>query len=573
MDLRHIAADPSPVEREAVDAVLAEGEFDAPIGDRTAVGGRTASARRDLLLPAFHALNDAAGRISEGGLGYVCERLTVPPAEGYGVATFYDLFAVGDDAATVVRVCDDVGSDPDAVEELIAGLDGVTVERCSCLGHCDTGSAAIVHVPGSGPVEVPAATAERISAVIAGESPEESVASLGAIGDRVLLARAGSVDPSSIEDYQRGGGYRALAEAVTIGSGAVFDILSDAGLRGRGGAGFPTADKWKAVAGDESTVKYVVCNADESEPGTFKDRTILELDPFAVIEGMTLAGLVTGAGEGFIYVRGEYVTARRRIEHAVETARSAGYLGIDIMGTGLSFDIEVRRGAGAYVCGEETALFRSIEGFRGEPRAKPPFPTRVGLFGAPTVIGNVETLIGVVAALDGTGSGTKLFPISGAVRRPGLYEAPLGVTVAELITAAGGATGPVRTVLVGGAAGRFIDGSDLHVPLDDAPTEVPLGSGALVVFDESVDMDRVVRRIARFFRDESCGQCVPCRIGTVRQVEALDRHLSGADERVLLDDVSAVLRDASICGLGQLASEAVQSALDLGLVGTGGRNA
>jgi NADH-quinone oxidoreductase subunit F len=573
MDLRHITADPSPVEREAVDAVLTDAEFDAPIGNRTAVGGRTASARRDLLLPAFHALNDVVGRITEGGLGYVCERLTVPPAEGYGVATFYDLFAVGDDVAAVVRVCDDVGSDPDAVEELIAGLDGVTVERCSCLGHCDTGSAAIVHVPGRGPVEVPAATADRISAVIAGGSPERSVASLGAIGDRVLLARAGSVDPSSIEDYLQGGGYRALAAAVTIGSGAVFDILFDAGLRGRGGAGFLTAHKWKAVAGEVSTSKYVVCNADESEPGTFKDRTILELDPFAVIEGMTLAGLMTGAGQGFIYVRGEYALARRRIEHAIERARSTGHLGPDIMGTGRSFDIEVRRGAGAYVCGEETALFNSIEGLRGEPRAKPPFPTSVGLFDAPTVINNVETLIGAVAAVAGTGTGTKLFPISGAVHRPGLYEAPLGTTISELIAAAGGATGSVRAVLVGGAAGRFVDGSDLDVALDDTPTEVPLGSGALIVFDESVDMNRVVRRIARFFREESCGQCVPCRIGTVRQLEALDRHLSGVDERALLDDVSAVLRDASICGLGQLASEAVQSALDLGLIGTGGGDA
>jgi len=568
MDLRHIETPPSDRERDAVDRVLDAAGFTAPSGDRTAVGGRTAAARRDLLLPSFHALNDAVGRITEGGLGYACERLTVPPAEAYGVATFYDLFTVGDDEAPVVRVSDDVGSDPRVVDELIAAFGDIGVERCSCLGHCDAGGAAVVTVPGRGPVEIPAPTVERIEAVIAGGAAGGAGTHTGSIGEPVLLARAGSVDPARLDDYLESGGYRALGEAASIGPEGVLDLLSDAGLKGRGGAGFPTAAKWSAVARREAPAKYVVCNADESEPGTFKDRTILEQDPYAVVEGMTLAALVTGAEHGFVYVRGEFSVAYDRIRHAVETARARGYLGTDILGSGLDFDIEIRRGAGAYVCGEETALFNSIEGFRGEPRAKPPFPTVDGLFGAPTVINNVETLVGAVAAVAGTGTGTKLFPVSGAVHRPGLYEAPLGTTIGELVAAAGGATGSVRAVLVGGAAGRFTD--DLDAPLDDTASGLPLGSGAVVVFDGEADMARVVRRIARFFRDESCGQCVPCRIGTVRQLEALDRHLAGSDERALLDDVSAVLRDASICGLGQLASEAVQSALELGLLERGG---
>jgi NADH-quinone oxidoreductase subunit F len=568
MDLRHLDTPPSDLERDAVDRVLDDAGFTAPSGDRTAVGGRTAAARRDLLLPSLHALNDAVGRITEGGLGYACERLTVPPAEGYGVATFYDLFAVGDAEAPIVRICDDIGCDPGTVDDLISALDGISVERCSCLGHCDAGGAAVVTVPGRGIVEVPAPTVARIEAAIAGNVDGAMRTHTGSVGDPVLLARAGSVDPASLVDYLQSGGYRALTEAASVGPEGVLDLITDAGLKGRGGAGFPTAAKWAAVARAQAPAGYVVCNADESEPGTFKDRTILEQDPYAVVEGLTLAALVTGAKRGFIYLRGEYATAHDRIRHAVETARARGYLGTDILGSGLDFDIEIRRGAGAYVCGEETALFNSIEGFRGEPRAKPPFPTVEGLFGAPTVINNVETLVGAVAAVAGTGTGTKLFPVSGAVHRPGLYEAPLGTTVAELIAAAGGATGKVRAVLVGGAAGRFID--DLDTSLDDTASGVPLGSGAVVVFDANTDMARVVQRIARFFRDESCGQCVPCRIGTVRQLEALDRHLAGSDERPLLDDVSAVLRDASICGLGQLASEAVQSALDLGLLERGG---
>jgi NADH-quinone oxidoreductase subunit F len=553
VDLRHLAAEPSDIERAAVDRVV-DGELMTAEGipGRTSVGGRKAE-RRDLLLPALHALNDAVGWISEGGLGYVCRRLSVPPADAYGVAGFYDQFTFIE-RVEAVRVCDDIVCGRDA-EHLIAGLDGIDVERSPCLGRCEQAPAAFVHQPGFRRVEVAPATPR---AVLEHEATSTATHT-GVIGERVLSVRIGVVDPESLDSYRAAGGYRALERARTEGAAAVLDRLAAARLRGRGGASFPAAAKWGAVASADGD-KIVVCNADESEPGTFKDRVLMEGDPFAVLEGMTLAAFVTGAERGYLYVRGEYPLAERRMVGAIEQARDAGLLD--------GFHVQVRRGAGAYICGEETSLFNSVEGRRGEPRVKPPFPTEAGLFGLPTVVNNVETLVGAVAVTLDLDGGTKLFALSGAVAEPGLYEAPLGVSVAELIHAAGGATGDVRAVLVGGAAGQFLAGDDLDRTLDHG-TDPPMGSGAIVVFDGDADMTWVVDRIARFFRDESCGKCVPCRVGTIRQVEALQRMAGGSDETATLEDLAAVLRDASICGLGQLAAEAVQSALDIELIGGG----
>ena len=563
MDLRHLTAMPSDAERGAIDRLLETeglGTRDETPG-RTAIGGRSAADRRDLLLPAFHALNDAIGWISEGGLGYVCERLSVPPAEAYGVAAFYDQFTF-EERIEVVRVCDDIVCAPFA-DQLIAGLDGIEVERSPCLGRCEEAPVAFVHQPGFRRTEVAPASPR---AVLEHEATSTSTHT-GVIGNRVLLARVGTVAPESLESYRAVGGYRALQRAIDEGPDTVLDRIEAARLRGRGGASFPAAAKWRAVAAAEGD-KIVVCNADESEPGTFKDRVLMEEDPFAVVEGMTLAAFVTGATRGFLYVRGEYPLAERRMVGAIEAARADGLLGDDVAGGGFAFDIEVRRGAGAYICGEETSLFNSVEGLRGEPRVKPPFPTQEGLFGLPTVVNNVETLVGAVAVTMDQDGATKLFALSGAVSEPGLYEAPLGVSVAALLEAAGGATGDVQAVLVGGAAGKFLAGDDLDQNLDHG-TEPPLGSGAVVVFDEESDMKMVIDRIARFFRDESCGKCVPCRVGTIRQVEALDRLADGSDEAATLGDLAAVLRDASICGLGQLAAEAVQSALEIELIGGG----
>ena len=400
--------------------------------------------------------------------------------------------------------------------------------------------------------------------------------------DLRLLRRIGHIDPASLDDYRAAGGYSALRRAFDLGPSGVIREVLDSKLVGRGGAAFPTGRKWDAVAREPERPHNLVCNADESEPGTFKDRILMEEDPFAVVESMTIAAFAGGCERGFVYVRGEYPRARAALEGAIAEARRHGLLGGDIMGRGLSFDIEIRRGAGAYICGEETALFNSIEGYRGEPRNKPPFPAQKGLFGKPTIVNNVETLINVPDILEHGGTayaevgtadstGTKLFCISGHAARPGLYEVPFGVTLRALLDLAGGVRGGKRlqAVLLGGAAGAFVTPDELDTPLTFEGVRVvkaTLGSGVVIVFDETVDLRVIVRRIAAFFKDESCGQCVPCRVGTVRQEELLHRLASGgnghsaATDRRLLAEIGQVMRDASICGLGQTASSAVESA-------------
>ena len=325
------------------------------------------------------------------------------------------------------------------------------------------------------------------------------------------------VDPDRLGAYRESGGYETLTRAITMGRRGVIEALEQSGLKGRGGAAFPIGLKWRGVADASGDLKYVIANGDESEPGTFKDRILMEGDPFAVVEAMTIAGFVTGAGHGFAYVRGEYPIAERRLIGAVEQAREAGLLGPNVADAGFDFDIEVRRGAGAYICGEETALFASIEGHRGEPRQKPPFPTERGVFGKPTSVNNIETLVAALAVLEmgaeqfssiGTerSTGPKLFCISGDVARPGLFEVPFGTTLRELIDLAGGVRdgNGVGAVLVGGAAGSFVDAGNLDMELTfegAAAAQTSLGSGAVVVFDDTTDFGPVLRRLAQFFRD------------------------------------------------------------------------
>ena len=393
--------------------------------------------------------------------------------------------------------------------------------------------------------------------------------------------RVGRVDPSSLADYRSQGGYAALRRALDLGPAGVIREVTDSRLQGRGGAAFPTGRKWDAVAAQPVRPHHLVCNADESEPGTFKDRVLMEGDPFAVIEAMTVAGFATGCERGYLYLRGEYPRARQRLEHAIVEARRQGFLGAEVMGSGLTFDIELFRGAGAYICGEETAIFNSIEGYRGEPRNKPPFPVEVGLFGLPTLVNNVETLVNVLPILmmggpayaaigTETSTGPKLFCVSGRVQRPGVYEVPFGTTLAELLALAGGVPEghELKAVLLGGAAGSFVRPDELDLPLTFEGTRAAgttLGSGVVLVLDDSVELVPFLLRVAAFFRDESCGQCVPCRVGTVRQEEALHRLAANGsdptDDLALLADVGQVMRDASICGLGQTASSAVESAI------------
>jgi NADH-quinone oxidoreductase subunit F len=609
VDLHLMEAAPTEDERAAVDDLLGlpetgwEGAGTRSARDlRVVRGGREAREQRHLLLPALHALQAAAGWISRGGLNYVCQRLSVPPAEAYGVATFYAMFSVRERPGTVVHVCDDLVCLGEGGRELCAELErdvgpegtdagGWTWARSPCLGMCEQAPAVFAQRAGRPEVALGEATRATVDAITA---PDSTVTCAGGVGapqalapDRAerlrLLRRLGRGDPTSLDAYRAQGGYQALRTALEMGPDAVIAAVTDAKLLGRGGAAFPTGVKWRAVADQPVTPRYVIANADESEPGTFKDRVVMEGDPYALLEALTVAGLATGSEQGFIYLRGEYPLAHERLDGALEQARAAGLLGEDVMGSRRRFDVELRRGAGAYICGEETALFNSIEGKRGEPRNKPPFPVTHGLFGKPTAINNVETLVNVLeilrigvpayTAIGTEGStGPRLFCVSGCVERPGVYEHEHGVTLREVIEAAGGVRGgkPPTAVLLGGAAGGFVgpDMLDVRLTFEDAREGgYTLGSGVVMVFDEDADLVDLCLRIARFFRDESCGQCVPCRVGTVRQEEALHRLVGGStigsvdDELALIDDVAQVMRDASICGLGQTAASAVQSAI------------
>jgi NADH-quinone oxidoreductase subunit F len=596
VDLKLMAAEPTADERAAVDALLGppESSWDGAV-DRTAVDLRVARAGQDarddrtLLLPALHALQGAVGWISPGGMNYVCERLMVPPAEAYGVATFYAMFSTEERPQTVLHICDDIACRLAGGADLLRRMEAASIHAVAspCLGLCEHAPAALLQMAGEGTDVGIGPVTGQMERVFTEGGP----VTVGLRGTSVrqrtdglrLLRRIGHVDPSSIDDYRAHGGYEALRLALEHGPEWTIREVTDSKLMGRGGAAFPTGVKWKAVAEQPVHPHYFVCNADESEPGTFKDRVVMEGDPFAVIESLTVAGITTGCEQGYIYIRGEYPLATQRLTHAIEEARRHGFLGDDVMGHGARFDIELRRGAGAYICGEETALFNSIEGKRGEPRNKPPFPVQRGLFGRPTGINNVETLINVLEVLRIGGeayarigtegsTGPRLFCLSGDVERPGVYEHDHGVTLGEVIEAAEGMRDgkALKAVLLGGAAGGFLgpDALDARLTFEDARAGgYTLGSGVVMLFDEDADLVDTCLRIARFFRDESCGQCVPCRVGTVRQEEALHRLVQGRtlgsrdDELALLDDVARVMRDASICGLGQTAANAVQSAI------------
>ncbi|EMF53860.1 NADH-ubiquinone oxidoreductase-F iron-sulfur binding region domain-containing protein [Streptomyces bottropensis] len=604
MDLHFGGSKPTDEERAAVDALLGppESSWQGAARDATraedlrwARGGREARDRRDLLLPGLHALNDRIGWISEGALDYLCRRLTVPPAEAYGVATFYAMFSVEPRPATVLHVCTDLACAAAGAAELCAGVEarlgpgsGVSVQRGPCLGLCERAPAALAIKAGDPVRTAVAAPATAEAAVLAASAPdsaEEEPPAVMAVPQAqdpslTLLSRVGVVDPTSLDDYRAHGGYTALRRAFELGPAGVIREVTDSGLVGRGGAAFPTGRKWQATASQPDRPHYLVCNADESEPGTFKDRVLMEGDPFSLVEAMTIAGYATGAHRGHLYLRGEYPRALRRLENALAQARARGLLGDDVLGQGYTFDIEIRRGAGAYICGEETALFNSIEGYRGEPRSKPPFPVEKGLFGKPTVENNVETLVNVLPILTmgapayaaiGTGgsTGPKLFCVSGSVDRPGVYELPFGATLGDLLALAG-VRERLRAVLLGGAAGGFVRPDELDIPLTFEGTReagTTLGSGVVMAFDDTVPLPRLLLRIAEFFRDESCGQCVPCRVGTVRQEEALHRiagrtGAAAAGDIALLREVGRAMRDASICGLGQTAWNAVESAID-----------
>ncbi|MEI8130949.1 MAG: NADH-quinone oxidoreductase subunit NuoF [Leptolinea sp.] len=399
---------------------------------------------------------------------------------------------------------------------------------------------------------------------------------------RIVLQRAGLIDPNNIEEYIIHDGYEALGKVISqMKPVDVIEEISNSGLRGRGGAGFPTGLKWKFVSKANGKQKYVVCNADESEPGTFKDRIIIEGDPFSILEAMTIAGYAVGATEGYIYIRGEYALARQRLESAILQAKEMGFLGKNIFGTDFTFELHLHSGAGAYICGEETALLESIEGNRGEPRSRPPYPTTNGLWGMPTLINNVETLANIPAILRegaawfksiGTSSspGTKVYTILGNVNVTGLIEAPMGITLREVIAIyAKGMknSSSFKLAQTGGSSGSIIPASLQDTPMDFDSfncSGVALGSGALLICDEDTCVVDLAKVLMNFFREESCGKCTPCRIGNQRAYEILNKiseGLGSLSDLNDLEDISANLFQLSNCGLGQTSGTPIRDIL------------
>ena len=543
---------------------------------------------RSGLLPALHAAQKIYGWLPEAVAAEVAASLKVPLADVHGVIEFYSLFYNEPVGRRIIRVCTDPACALKGGDEVLGHLcshhgiqpgqttpdRSLTVEGSTCLGLCDQAPGALVDEQAETNIYLHYEKYDlgRPHSIVGGSL-------------RLLTANCGN-GTTSLKKY---GGYAAFEKALRMKPAEVLalmkasgeveseEIVSEikaAGLVGRGGAAFPTGVKWEGTARAGGMPKYVICNADESEPGTFKDRVLLLDDPHRTIEGMCITAYAIGASKGYIYLRGEYPYILPALEGALEESRAAGYLG-------RQFDIEVRLGAGAYICGEETALFESIEGKRGFPRVKPPFPTTHGVFGKPTVINNVETLCNVPLIVSmgaaiyrqiGTpqSPGTKLFCVSGDVGTPGLFEVPFGVTLRELLKMAGDVTGgALQAVLFGGAAGAFATPDQLDVKLtfeDLRDAGLPLGSGVVMIFNETRDLRDVLKRLGRFFAHESCGKCYPCQMGTQRQMEILDRV---ADGRVLpgdferLQDVGWTMTDASLCGLGQTAASAVLSAMKL----------
>jgi formate dehydrogenase iron-sulfur subunit len=398
---------------------------------------------------------------------------------------------------------------------------------------------------------------------------------------RLTFARCGVVDPLSISDYRAHGGLAGLERALSLGPEAIVEEVVQSGLRGRGGAGFPTGIKWRTVAQTLSSQKYIVCNADEGDSGTFADRMIMEGDPFVLIEGMVIAGIAVGATKGFLYIRSEYPHAIMAMTSAVAAARRERLLGSYVAGSDHAFDIEVRAGAGAYVCGEETSLLESLEGERGIVRAKPPLPAHVGLFGRPTVINNVLALASVPIVLArgaahyrdfgmGRSRGTMPIQLAGNVRHGGLFETAFGVTLGELVDDIGGGTAsgrPVRAVQVGGPLGAYFPRALFDTPFDYeafAARDGLIGHGGIVVFDDTVDMAKQARFAMEFCAVESCGKCTPCRIGSTRGVETLDRIIRGEDRAAslaVLEDLCHTMKFGSLCALGGFTPYPVMSAL------------
>ncbi|MDE2877488.1 NADH-ubiquinone oxidoreductase-F iron-sulfur binding region domain-containing protein [Candidatus Palauibacter soopunensis] len=517
-------------------------------------------ARPAPLLPLLHDFHERDGFLSEASLRAISEDLRIPIADLFGTVTFYHHFSRNPEGYSRARVCTGPICALAGADGLLAGLPNA--QAMPCPGRCDE--------------PIPVLDRDRVlcgtTAAELSSRPSPLPPAPHADIEECVFAHIRTPGRATLAGYRATGGYAGLENALRGRPGSLLDVIDASGLAGRGGAGFPTGRKWRAVAEAAGEPKTIVCNADEGEPGCFKDRALMDYDPHAVIEGMIAAGFATGATRGFIYLRYEYPDTLSILETALEEARGAGLLGPEARGPGRPFDLWVRRGAGAYICGEETSLLNSLEGKHPFPRNRPPFPVTHGYEDLPTVVNNVETLASVphilVHGADwyrglgiGDHAGTKVISLSGDVTRPGNYEVPMGFPLMTLIDDwAGGVPGgrKIQAVTMAGLSGGFLAGDDLEVTLDEPDIRSKgsfLGAGGIMVFDDSRDMIEVAHSAMEFFAEESCGKCFPCRIGTQRLTERL--HGEGPPEvGVWIDevhDLGDTMMQTSACGLGQAA--------------------
>ena len=549
------------------------------------IGGLVAESpgKGAAILPSLYAAQEAGGGyISKEVLSDLAGLLGTSQSQLYGVASFYSMFRTQPVGKFHIQVDTNLsailaGADM-LLEHLLGSLrisvgqttkDGLfTVSAVEDLGAC--GTCPVIQVNDR---YYEAMTPEKADSLIASlrqeEWPDWPVSTHFASECNILLRRRGKQDSTSLKGYVADGGYSALNTALTMTPEAVAETVKTSNLRGRGGAGFPTGLKWNFVPKDTKKPVYLICNADEGEPGTFKDRQIMEFDPHLLIEGMAIAGYAIGAKVGIIYIRGEFSWIARILENAIAEARAEGKLGCDILGSGFEFDIVVYRGAGSYVCGEETALIESIEGKRGQPRVRPPFPAQEGLWGCPTIINNVETLACVPFIIEkgqdafrqigpNNNFGPKIFGVSGHVNRPGVYEFPMGTPLTKVLEAAGGVMGEMKAVIVGGLSTPLLmpdEAKDIHLDYESClKSGTMLGSGGIIVMNQTVSIPRIALRLMQFYAHESCGQCTPCRQGSHTVIQLLQNLLKGRgtqEDLATIERIAETARGLTLCPVGE----------------------
>jgi NADH:ubiquinone oxidoreductase subunit F (NADH-binding)/NADH:ubiquinone oxidoreductase subunit E len=540
--------------------------------------------QKQAILEILKELHSRYGYLNSQQLIDTARALNIPPEKAFGIASFYSMLNLQDDHRKILKICDGpvcwlCGADKvrSSLEQAFSNHTDWKIERTSCLGMCDQAPAGWVDNRLIGPIGIDRDTdIERIWRSVGRDYTQPRPNEM-----RVMLKNLGKIDPNSIESALQFGVYQGLLAALQKNPMDVIAEIESSGLTGRGGAGFPVGRKWRFVATANRYPRYIICNADESEPLIFKDRILIDNDPHQILEGMAIAGYACGANEGYIYIRGEYAAQAERLELAIHQAEAVGLLGQSISGTDFCFTIHVHRGAGAYICGEETALIESLEGKRGEPRNRPPYPPTSGFNNLPTLVNNVESFAAVPAIiLNGalwyrslsaaTTPGTKIYMVLGHINKPGVFEAPFGLTLRQVIEEYSGGMKPgsnFKFALTGGAAGTIVSEAHLDIPIDYASASkgISLGAGAFLICDEQISVPELLCNLLNFFRQESCGKCTPCRVGTTRAYEILKQICAGKGQLEHMDELRSladVMFDSSFCGLGQSVSVPIRTALE-----------